>query len=333
MNVGNRDKKKIKFSPTKVLTGLLTLALSSTSMAAVTLPAQQIFGVDTLANGKGVIISFDGGEKLEGCNSSNVFIAESPVLDRTLSIALSAFYANQKIQFNVSGCAEGGMNASALSLAKAYSVPGTRFTIASNATTADLAKLIDPNSASIFYITIDHNTTLRGDNGAAGTVGATGAQGVYGVYGVGGNGSAGGRGGNGSTGGWAINLTGFTGKQVIIINNGQVIAGNGGNGGAGGRGGKGGTGKGYSPIRPNCGGNKYSAQGPFNGYPGGSGGAGAQGGLGGGTGIAIINTEGVGLSFTGNAIVAGLDGVNGSTGGRGATGSHGSRGYACRRNP
>ncbi len=326
-------KEYLFHKPACLVTGFFTLSMIGTVLAENTLPPQLIFSIDTLANGKGVLISFDEGEKLEGCNSSNVFIAESQVLDRTLSIALSAYFANQKIQFNISGCAEEAMQGIALSLAKSYSVPGTRFTIASNVTTANLAELIDPNSASIFYITVDHNTILRGAKGAPGVAGSNGAQGAYGTHVTnwrGGRGGAGSIGGNGSAGGWAINLAGFSGKQVTIINSGLIIAGNGGNGGVGGRGGKGGSGKGYSPTKPRCP-DKFRPWGPYDGYPGGSGGAGAVGGAGGVAGVAIINTEGVDLSLTGNSIVAAIDGEKGTNGAYGATGAHGARGYYCGR--
>jgi len=303
-----------------------TISLSaSLAQASITLPPQKIFAIDTAHHGKGVLFSFKDGEQLEGCNSPNVFVPESPVLDRTLSIALSAYYANLNIQFNVQGCAEGAMQATALAIAKVYDTPGTHYTIASNLTQVNLASLIDPNSASIFYITIDHNTRLIGATGITGASGNKGVNGRNGyskparyVHGV--KGSSGGSGGDGGNGEASIDLAGFSGKKVNIINYGVIQGGNGGQGGRGGQGGNGGIGNSVHGTAKNDSGTNCVHYGHGLGGAGGNGGA---GGIGGASSEAIINFEGVDLTITGNATANGVSGLKGANGPKGKKGADG----------
>jgi len=318
----------MKFTKTVIATALVLAP--GLSFADATLPAQKITAIDTAWDGQGVMFSFREGAQLEGCNSNKVLIKSGPLLDGILSIGMSAHFASRKVQFKVQGCSDGMMLGKAISLSDFYNTPGTRFTIPSNITQANLASLIDPNSASIFFITIDHNTTLRGGQGIQGTMGTQGSTGYLGgnfppLYGKGGPGGAGGKAGNGSVGGWAINLAGFAGKKVKIINNGSITGGPGGNGGTGGTGGTGGEGMEHGTVLE--GDNRWC--GYRDGKPGGTGGPGGAGGIAAGGGDAIVNAEGVNLILTGNPLSNGTIGTPGAKGATGSTGPTGRRGKYC----
>lgn len=96
-----------------------------------------------------------------------------------------------------------------------------------------LSSYVNPNSGDVFNIIINSGVTLSGKNGTNGINGINGSIDYNsnchsGQYGNGTNGSV------GDIGGYCLNLTGFNGKIVNIINNGTIKGGNGGNGGNGG---------------------------------------------------------------------------------------------------
>jgi len=299
--------------------------ISAMSFADATLPAQKITAIDTDWNSQGVIFSFRDGVKLEGCNSNQVLIENGPLLDGILSIGLSAHFANRKVQIRVAGCSNDKMLGKAISLSDYYDAPGTHYTIASNLTQVNLASLVDPNSASIFYITIDHNTRLKGASGVTGATGVNGSKGINGNSFIGGrdiNGGTGGTGGNGDIGGIggeALDLAGFSGKKVTIINNGIIEGGNGGNGGNGGGGGIGGIGANlvgdHHENSGRCSRPSYTK--------GGAGGKGGTGGTGGNAGVAIINIVGIDLILKGNPSSQGIQGNQGDNGKIGNKGANG----------
>ena len=304
----------------KICITALMSTISTFTLAEVDLPVQLITAVGTTWDGKGVIFSFKNGEKLEGCNSSKVIVKNNLLLDGILSIGLSAHFANRKVKMQVSGCQDGAMLGKAISLSDFYDTPGTRFTIPSNLTRVNLASLVDPNSASIFYITIDHNTTLIGGKGATGATGTNGANGRSTK-----KGGTGGRGSKGGAGSWALNLIGFEGKKLTLINNGRIISGDGGTGGTGGTGGKGGQGRAGS-WDGSAGGKSC---GPSYSHPGAPGGNGGSGGYGGEPGIAIAGLNSVEFILSGNQTQLGAKGSNGSTGRKGPTGPSGTPGRNC----
>ncbi|EPJ48897.1 MAG: hypothetical protein OFPI_27220 [Osedax symbiont Rs2] len=316
-----------------LLVAALFISISGVSQGDATLSAQKITAIDTTWDGLGIVFTFREGEKLEGCNSNQVLIKEGPQLDGILAIGMSAHFANRKVQFRVHSCSDGMMLGKAISLSNYYNPPGTRFTIPSNLTKVTLASLIDPNSAGVFIITVDHITTLRGAVGETGTTGATGPTGSNNgtrirtgnsrATGRGGVGGVGLKGGTGGTGGWAIDLAGFSGKKVTILNIGSIISGQGGMGGKGGTGGTGGRG-----AQGSKGGVGDRCVGTLGGY-GGTGGKGGPAGNGGIAGEAIANSEDVELVLAGNSILSGQIGNMGTSGNVGTTGAVGPNGYYC----
>jgi len=318
--------KKMSLWMASILTTISTM-----SFADATLPAQKITAIDTDWNSQGVIFTFRDGVKLEGCNSNQVLIENGPLLDGILSIGLSAHFANRKVQIRVAGCAQDKMLGKAISLSDYYDAPGTHYTIASNLTQVNLASLVDPNSASIFYITIDHNTRLKGATGVTGATGSAGAKGRDSYdssrAGTSRPGGSGGNGKIGANGGSALDLAGFEGKKITIINHGIIEGGNGGRGGRGGNGGVGGKGNSAHGRWRN------QESGTNCGWPnvtlGAVGGKGGKGGKGGYASKAIINDQGVELIIQGNQTSAGVAGTNGSNGSNGKKGADGSR-LSCR---
>ncbi len=313
----------MEFTNTVIATALVLAP--GLSFADATLPAQKITAIDTAWDAQGVMFSFREGAQLEGCNSNKVLIKNGPLLDGILSIGMSAHFASRKVQFKVQGCSDGMMLGKAISLSDFYNTPGARFTIPSNITQANLASLIDPNSASIFFITIDHNTSLRGATGTRGGTGSTGGTGAVGIYkqplfGKGYSGGRGGEGAKGSNGSWALNLAGFQGKKVTIVNEGLI---QGGIGGTGGTGGRGIDQRNSETSKGDCVISTYAK-------PGGSGGSGGAGGSGGQGGGAIVNASGVDLVLSGNPPLAGVSGAQGGTGSKGTSGAHGTTSVCTR---
>ncbi len=104
---------------------------------------------------------------------------------------------------------------------------------ASTSTGILLSSYVNPASGDVFNITINAGVTLSGVNGATGADGAVGSYDtVSNCHSTNpGNGS---NGAGGAAGGYCLNLTGFGGKTVNIINNGIIKGGNGGAGGNGG---------------------------------------------------------------------------------------------------
>lgn len=94
----------------------LISCLSLPSYADTTLDAQVIYAIDTAWDEKGIKYSFEIGQKLEGCSSSNVFVENSPMSEKILNIALAAHYAKKPVKFRVKGCKAGSMNGIAISL-------------------------------------------------------------------------------------------------------------------------------------------------------------------------------------------------------------------------
>lgn len=129
------------------------------------------------------------------------------------------------------------------------------YTFVSSITATDangilLSSYVNPTSSDEFIITINSGVVLSGSDGVQG---ANNASSAYATYYAGAtackdslytdgrlvNHNAGtlirfsGTGGNGGNGNPALNLSGFGGKKVTIINNGTLRGGNGGNGGQG----------------------------------------------------------------------------------------------------
>ncbi|EPJ48896.1 MAG: hypothetical protein OFPI_27210 [Osedax symbiont Rs2] len=95
---------------------LLLSAISSQSFADATLSAQLIYAIDSDWAEQGFKFSFDNGQKLQGCNSSSVFVKNSSMSKRILNIALAAHYAKKPVVFRVQGCVYGSMKGIAIHL-------------------------------------------------------------------------------------------------------------------------------------------------------------------------------------------------------------------------
>jgi len=93
------------------------LLLAASALADNTLPQQRLSRVSTDWGGQGIWLDFEPpAQNVEGCTSGRVFIAEGPMLERILSIALAAFSQDRPVEIRVSGCEGAHMRGIAIHL-------------------------------------------------------------------------------------------------------------------------------------------------------------------------------------------------------------------------
>jgi len=96
---------------------LLFLIFPALVLADASTPPLTIKKIETGWGSEGIYISTNEGIKVEGCSSAVLRINSNHVmLDKILSIALSAYHTKSKVQFRVSGCTGDQMNLIAIAI-------------------------------------------------------------------------------------------------------------------------------------------------------------------------------------------------------------------------
>lgn len=97
---------------------LLILCLNSlNAFADSNTPPLTISRIGTGWGSEGIYISSNEGSMVEGCGTASLRIDSAHVmLDKILSIALSAYHAKSKVEFRVSGCVGNRMNVIAIAI-------------------------------------------------------------------------------------------------------------------------------------------------------------------------------------------------------------------------
>ena len=94
----------------------LLSVLASVAHADDTLRDVYIKSIQTGWGGEGIYFEIVGTKRVEGCAEATVFIADSPMLDRILSIGLSAQQTKTDVDFRISGCHGNGMRGVAIAI-------------------------------------------------------------------------------------------------------------------------------------------------------------------------------------------------------------------------